>query len=326
MRTDIYTSTLLNTRPLLTSEEVRMTFPRSDSIWLNTFGYSPADRLLAQRREDAAANQMPFCDIIRIFLERNEAKPMLGPVGYELSLFGLQEAVWRFSQDPELYPRLTGACLGAQTTEALPAQHMKGTYRMQDLHLDHSRLRHALDSWSQVVEREFEKGAYANLRDTLMSSMLLVRLSRLRLAAPVEDLHHVSYRAANPKSVDSTILVKIRAWCKSPFASDAAQQAWEIQKILTDEMQRPKSEQARFNYLAFCGLHHSAVVLWAWHGFICSPEANLANSSFTVSRDEIAHYLDECPHLFNLISPLGGNSFEAAAHRLRNHSFPLSDW
>lgn len=53
--------------------------------------------------------------------------------------------------------------------------------------------------------------AFMNHRDTLMSSMLLYHLSRLRLSAPLEELHHVSYRADIPKRVDLYRLHKVES-------------------------------------------------------------------------------------------------------------------
>lgn len=330
LRTDVYTSVLLSTRPLVTPEEVKLTFPRSDALWMNSEHLTAEGRLSRQREEDSQSLQMPFSDIVRIFLDRNEPKPELSPVGYELVLFGLQEAVWRFSHDAELFPRLTGACLGdtlfpPTTNPSLdhkPPPTTSNSHshrRMLDLHNDHARLIAALDSWSSAVNTALASGAYTAHRDTLMSSLLLYRLSMLRLAAPLEDLHHISYRAASPPTVSQRILSKTTAWTRSRFCPEAAQQAWDVKTLIEQELLRPQSEQARFNFLAFCSLHHAAVVLWT----VAAMRDLLPKSTAKVPKDrDVQSFLNECPRLFSLLSPLGGNSFEASAYRLQACRFP----
>ncbi|KAK4628267.1 hypothetical protein CLAFUR0_04176 [Fulvia fulva] len=333
-RTDIYTSVLLSTRPIMTSEEVKLTFPRPDRLWLNADNLAPEDQLQAYRTEDAKTLQMPFSDLVRIFFERQEAKPTLGPVGYELALFGLQECVWRFSQDPELFPRLTGECLAVtepnvatgllantQPTNGNVITGSTGFWSrgMYDLHTDRARLLQALETWSQAVQQAIEIGAFAKHRDTLMSSMLLYRLSKLRLCAPLENLHHISYRADQPKTVDAHIHQKVGAWTVSKFAQEAAQEAWDVKTLIESELQKPREDRARFNFLAFCSLHHAAVVLWTVAG--CEENRSEA-SAYQVPNSAIDEFLKNCSNLFSQLSPLGSNSFEAAAHRLCMFRFP----
>ena len=333
-RTDIYTSVLLSTRPIMTSEEIKLTFPRPDRLWVNADQLSLEDQLQGYRTEDARTLQMPFSDLIRIFYERQEAKPNLGPVGYELALFGLQESVWRFSQDPELFPRLTGECLAdtdpkvvlgllanTQSTNGnvIPGSTGFWSRRMYDLHTDRARLVQALETWSQAVQAAIATGAYTNHQDTLMSSMLLYRLSKLRLCAPLEKLHHISYRADQPRTVDAHIHQKVEAWTKSKFAQEAAQEAWDVKKLIEQELQKPAGDRARFNFLAFCSLHHAAVVLWTIAG---TEEHRSESSAYNISDLAVNDFLKDCANLFRQLSPLGGNSFEAAAHRLHIYRFP----
>ncbi|KAF2168651.1 hypothetical protein M409DRAFT_65531 [Zasmidium cellare ATCC 36951] len=337
LRTDVYTSILLNTRPLLTSEEMKLTFIRPDSLWLNTGNLTPEQQLAAYRMEESRCLQLPLSDLVRIFFERNEPNPYLGPVGHELVLFGLQEAVWRFSQDPELFPRLTGRCLAdtditytsrilansdSTNGHVIPGSTGFWQRRMDDLHGDRLRLVRALDTWSSAVDLAISRGAYTLHRDTLMSSMLLYRLSKLRLCAPLEELHHISYRSAHPKTVDLHVHRKIEAWLESKFAVEAAHLAWDVKMLIETNLQRPAEERARFNYLSFCSLHHAAVVLWT---VIAIHNNDPMASTFDIPNHSIDLFLRDCKNLFSRLSPLGSNSFEAAAERLQRYRFPRLD-
>ncbi|KAF7190486.1 Nicotinate catabolism cluster-specific transcription factor [Pseudocercospora fuligena] len=337
LRSDVYTSVLLSTRPILTADEFKMTFPRSDELWLNEQNLDAEGRLWAQRTEDSRTLQMPFSDLVRIFLEPKETNPVLGPVGYELVLFGLQEAVWKYSQDPALFPRLTGQCLQGvdfanieqdnrhvrlNGTVILPQTNGQRYRKMDALHSDRSRLLQALEAWTNAVDASIQRGDFLHHQDTLMSSTLLYHLSRLRLCAPLEDLHHISYRVADPRTIQTQVLRKVEAWRKSPYAPEAARQAWNVKTLIEEELKKPQQNQARFNFLAFCCLHHSAVVLWTVAASERSGPESPIQSTFLTSQSEIETFLQECPKMFTLLSPLGGNSFEAAAYRLARHTFP----
>ncbi|SMR43585.1 unnamed protein product [Zymoseptoria tritici ST99CH_3D1] len=331
LRTDVYTSVLLSTRPLLSADEMKLTFPRSDSLWMNLEGLSPEAQLQAHQIENARCLQMPFSDLIRIFLDKAEPNPELGALGYELTMFGLQDAVWKFTQDPELFPRLTGHCLeeidiavsehresvprpnGERIIPALAVGQIRR--RMDELYAERARLLHALDSWSHAVNIAINNGTFMYHRGTLLSCLMLYHLSRLRLTAPLEWLHHISYRAAEPQTVDWHTHRKVEGWLRSAFAPQAAQQAWDVKWLIESELQRPKGDRAHFNFLAFCSLHHAAVVLWTVAG---SGEMRPS----TIPKAEIETFLTNCPSLFSQLSSLGGNSFEVAAYRLAGHRFP----
>jgi hypothetical protein len=151
---------------------------------------------------------------------------------------------------------------------------------------------------------------------------MLYHLSRLRLSAPLEWLHHISYRAAEPGTVDWHTHRKTQGWTQSSFAPQAAQQAWDVKWLIESELRRPEAERAHFNFLAFCSLHHAAVVLWTVAGSEETGVPNSAEGKLTIPRAEIEKFLADCPKLFSRLSCLGGNSFEVAAHRLAAHRFP----
>lgn len=338
LRTDVYTSVLLSTRPLLTADEVKLTFPRSDALWLNMEGLHPQGQLIAQRVEESRCLQLPFSDLVRIFLDKTEPNPQLGPVGYELVLFGLQEAVWKFSQDPECFPRLTGHCLEdidiavAEHRDTIPRPnaerlipalaHGQIRRRMNELYAERARLLTALDAWSHAVDSAIQAGAFLNDRGTLLSCLILYHLSRLRLTAPLEWLHHISYRATEPRTIDWHTHRKVEAWTRSAFAPQAAQQAWDVKWLIEREISQPPSERAQFNFLAFCSLHHAAVVLWTFAGTEDARPGRQHGPNITIPHSEIERFLQGCPNLFSQLSPLGGHSFEAAASRLSKHRFP----
>lgn len=108
LRADVYTSVLLNSRPLLSHDEIDLTMPCSDDLWRNPDGLSAKEQVLAARVESRHHPRIMFSDMLRILLDRRETIPAMGLMGYELCLFGLQASIWKFSHDPDLFRRLTG--------------------------------------------------------------------------------------------------------------------------------------------------------------------------------------------------------------------------
>ena len=108
MRADVYTSVLLNSRPLLSYEEIYLTLPHSEKLYHNDGELSLREQLLMSRIEAERHPQMMFSDLLRVMLERNETAPLDDAVAFELCLFAMQSPLWRFSHDVELFPRLTG--------------------------------------------------------------------------------------------------------------------------------------------------------------------------------------------------------------------------
>lgn len=108
LRADVFTSVLLNSRPLLSHDEIDLMMPCSDDLWRNPDGLSAKEQVLAARIESRHYPPTMFSDMLRIFLDRRESVPAMGSVGYELCLFGLQESIWKVSRDPDLFRRLTG--------------------------------------------------------------------------------------------------------------------------------------------------------------------------------------------------------------------------
>lgn len=108
LRADVFTSVLLNSRPLLSFEEIDLFTPCSDDLWRDMEGLSITEKLVAIRIEDRHYAPIMFSDLLRLLLDRAESVPSMRPISYELCLFGLQAPIWKVSHDPNLFQRLTG--------------------------------------------------------------------------------------------------------------------------------------------------------------------------------------------------------------------------
>ena len=87
LRLEVYTSLLLNTRPLLSSEEMQLELPCSLFLWLTKF---PSDsHFVAAIHQDAASNnreKVLFCDNVRLVMDRNEHPPSFGVISVKTSI------------------------------------------------------------------------------------------------------------------------------------------------------------------------------------------------------------------------------------------------
>ena len=379
VRADVFTSVLLNTRPLVSHDEVELPLPCSDSLWRNEDSLSKEEYLVSIRAERKSSSQMLYCDLMKIFLERQESKPVLEAAGYELCLFGLQAAVWQFAHGQHVFERLTGvdwqnlsrsipsarpdrgtigndessgvdslsglaADLGSSSSRLGLMAQASGThldqslgdpdslgrvYRlMNDMKADRARVEGALESCFQGFLAVRRLASTTQHRETLMSTMLLLHMSYMQLNTPLQQLHHISYRAANNHTVNKEILKSVQAWARSDAASRAAQEATAICEMIHLEQKRPSERRARFNFLAFVSVHHAAVVLWT------ISELRSNNEPSTPRRGE--HYptfetglhkrdtrglLQACAQIFYHLSSLGGASFGAAAESLSRCTF-----
>lgn len=107
LRGDVYTSVLLNTRPLLSYEEVDLRLPCSDDLWHNRENFTAEQQSLAYRMEEKHQHGAGFSDLVRIYLDRAEPMSELPSGGYELCLFGLQSCIWKSTRDRMALARLT---------------------------------------------------------------------------------------------------------------------------------------------------------------------------------------------------------------------------
>lgn len=299
LRVETYTSVLLNTRPLVSGEELQVEMPYADTIWRKSLP-SPEIFLALVEQERNCKPTHIFSDIIWIALEREEDRVLLDPCRHELLLFGLQQAVWRFAHDPEVFGRFmtdgsdciatiyeecrTGSDassgkgrLNAANPEVISEQGSAGLVmnedhlgpkprRMSNLQDDLRQLMTALFQWKASLKLISGMAHLSHERNSILSSLLLYHLSHLRLQSPLEDMHQIAYHTADRKPVDRTMVEKIHQWADSKRAANAVEHAYMIWKLVRTEMRQPVESRANFNFLAFAGLHHAAVTFWTIMG------------------------------------------------------------
>lgn len=350
MRADVYTSALLNTRPLLSCEEIYLTLPQSERLYHNDDGHSPREQLLTIRMEIERQPQMMFSDLVRVTLEREEKAPLSDAMTYELCLFGMQASLWRFSHDTELFPRLTGSAwvprktqkqAGADEEDSMLLDSLTGVaYKppdilgrvhrsMRDMNNDRDRMDRALERWHDSFLAARQSPGFAKHRDSLMSSLLLFNTSHLQLNAPLARLHNASYRVGEKRSVSPETIRQIYEWAATSNAKYATERAVAICDLISQELNRPESTRACFNFLAFGSLHHAAVVLWTNSEIGGSDDGGAVRDGKHISRfmsklqdRDTKGLLLECSALFNNLSSLGGISFGTAAEQLSVSRFP----
>lgn len=356
MRADVYTSVLLNSRPLLSPEEINLTVPQSERLWHNDDRLTPREQLLTLRIESGLHNQILFSDLLRIMFERDEWAPLSQSIGHELCLFGMQSALWRFSHDVDLFPRLSGTTWSAQRPSSRSAAVEEGAgalsnqddpldldpidkmesdnlgqvhRNMSDLHNDRDRVEQALAKWHESFQASRKSAGFTKDRDSLMSSLLLWNISHLKLHAPLAQLHDISYRAGEKRAVSDGAVKQVREWAETKSASMATEKALAICDLISRELSRTIDSRACFNFLAFGGLHHATVVLWTMSelgGKVdCGVLAKARTTSCFASRldnGDTCSLLLECSKLFKDLSSIGGGSFGTAAEHLSNSQFP----
>jgi hypothetical protein len=354
MRADVYTSVLLNSRPLLSYEEIYLTLPNSEKLYHNDGGLSSLEQLLTSRMEAERRPQMVFSDLVRVMLERNEKLFLDEAVAYELCLFAMQSPLWRFSHDVELFPRLTGSQwdaafeLGASdrrgsinppeqtSTDLLTGKSSTAPDKlgrvhrsMRDMKDDRDRTERALEQWHDGFLAARQSTNFTKNRDSLMSSLLLFNTSHLQLHAPLAQLHNISYRAGETRPVDSKAVEQIYDWSITRNAAYATQRAVAICDLISQELDRREDSRASFNFLAFGSLHHATVVLWTMSeigggGDDEDSERPRSYSRFMSKLEErdTRGLLQACSALFKNLSSLGGASFGTAAEQLAASRFP----
>jgi hypothetical protein len=354
MRADVYTSVLLNSRPLLSPEEINLTVPQSERLWHNDDKLTPREQLLTLRVESGLHTQILFSDLLRIMFERDERAPLSQSIGHELCLFGMQSALWRFSHDVNLFPRLSGTTWSAPRPSSRSTVVEEGSSmnqddlleldpidttdmdnlgqvhrNMSDLHNDRDRLEQALAKWHESFQSSRKSAGFTKDRDSLMSSLLLWNISHLKLHAPLAQLHDISYRAGEKRANSDGAVKQVREWAETKSASMATEKALAICDLISRELSRPIDSRACFNFLAFGGLHHATVVLWTMSELggegECSVLAKARTSSGFASKFEngdTCSLLLECSKLFKDLSSIGGGSFGTAAEHLSKSPFP----
>ncbi|KAE8420786.1 fungal-specific transcription factor domain-containing protein [Aspergillus pseudocaelatus] len=345
LRADVFASVLLNTRPLLSAEEVYLDLPAEDDIW-QELDKIPQHQLITRlRAERPGEHSLPFCDLVRVAEDRDETLLCMNARGYELLIFGLQGHIWRFSHDRTMFPRLTGLSDAAVYENSIPfssfdrrhsilsssqSDQLGITFRqMNDLRRDRRRITETLQKWEQSFTAVRTTPKFTKDRSSVLSSLLLLHISYLRLCAPLADLHSAAYTLMDKKIFDHKKWQALYEWAKSPQAIQAVGHVQHIWTLLSHEINQDSHDKAKCNLLAFSGLHHAAVVIWAFVGTHQEqtselPELRGLENMVTIplKRDCNGPILRNVVRLYKQLIPRGWYSFAAVAEYLAGHPFP----
>ena len=368
-RGDTYTSVLLGIKTLVSPEEIDLELPTCELVWSGE-SLDPGTCLLLIQQDRSLGRHLRFSDIYRIAMDQNEPLPALEPTSFELLLFALQGPLWRFSRDPRMFERLTGHERDYTTIErqgidkspqnvrqlslldleavhrhentvpSFTPDHLNDSHRqMADLKHEADKLVSALQKWKQFLSLVKTLVRSDTERGSLLSSLILYHVSYMRLHAPMEELHQMEYRFAEGRNICSSIRDRVHQWADTSSAYVAAQHACHIWELITKESQMPEKVRARFNLLAFTGLHHGATVLWSYAGaaqdargrdprptgrpILELHSANPAHPRIRICRPETHALLSSFARLYGVISPAHWSSFAKAAEKLSEFQFPL---
>lgn len=324
-RGDTFTSVLLNTKPLLSLEEIALEFPTCNSVFNGGANLEPRLALDMIEHHRSPNQDMRASDVFHVLLERDEILPPLEPVAHEILLFGLQSHVWRFSYDRQLLERLTaGAGADLSVGAGSPDTHEgdphasddsllfgflrspsrkrrrdtftsnaesldNRSYRMADLISEQQRLMAAMAKWERSLPLAKSFARNEEDRSYLLSSLILYHLSSMRLHAPVDDIHQIHYRLANKQSVPQDVLDNVLAWKRSARARIAVKRVHSVCSLITQESQRDQ-KRSQLNFNAYVGLHHGAGILWAYHAATDQDEIQTRLSASGSSDSSSIHH------------------------------------
>ena len=363
-RADVYMSVLLTTRPFISFEELDIE-ASSYSYNINTDNMNEVEA----RMEYLTNQHEPgiwLSDLVRVALDRDEDLPNLEPPEHEVLIFGLQQAVWRFCNDTDAVHRLTGTAtppqlqqarsglddgnlaqsaqlrsgsLGAKSSLALTDDFLDcSTHRMKDMQSDNERLFFALQKWKQSFMRGQTRRQLENQRHFLLTGLLLYHLSYLRINAPIESLHRLSYCLDDRRAPERSLCDTVMTWLQGPCAHAAVDHAVSIWSLVHKELQRPPKLRAILNLFSFIGLHHSGVIVWMYActhtaeevqrselGRLTLPAGVSQGTPYDaiLCQENMSALLTDLSQMFNRISPEWAlrSSFAASAMKKANQKF-----
>lgn len=348
-RVDTYTSTLMDTRPLLSLDEVDISFPYCDAVW-RAQKMSVEACLYMIDHDRTPGRQLRASDIYSIALDPDEALPALDPVAHELLLFGLQRSLGRFAYDHAALQRLTSSRkvrdggypfqrLPEAATASLSPCGSGESGRLSGSSRQMSRLTQEFESM-QLAQQKWERALPTVKtfvlepwdRSSLMSGLVLFHLGYLRLHAPISKLHQMQYRVIKKWTIDTALRDSIVSWVTLPAAREAARRSCDLFALVENEASAQHSDRVKFNLLAFIGLHHAVVVLWAYatakildeNEHDQGPRLHRSSGAFLeVSPVNAGNVINAFVDLFHQISPGRWSSFAEAAAPLARASFPV---
>lgn len=352
MRTEGYVSILLNTKPLVSYEELILDAPVPSATFTNK-ELNEEEYALAIHQERSKGTGMIYADLVSVALDHDELLPVLSPEGSETLLFGLQRAVWRFSHDPDLFKRLKidiesepAFEIDQPPRDDLFPQLLPGTCdrhddpldcrfrKLKDLRYDRRCLFQSLHKWKQFFSATQTSGQLKVDRSITLSSLLLYHLSFMRLRAPVGKLQQIAHHLDSSGGAKQTDIQDIYTWSRSAEARSALQHACAIWSMIKRETERPMADQARYNILTLLGLHYAAVIVWTCAGtgiqraegsdMMFEPRL-MAGLDLSICRQNTRPLLQGFVTLFDKINTRGGlrSSFVAMANNMSNHQFSV---
>ena len=348
-RSDTFTSVLLNTKPIVTLDEIDIEFPCCDAVW-NGEHMEPRVALEMIEHDCTPSRDLRASDLYYILLETDEILPPLEPVAHELLLFGLQPLVWRFSFDRPLADKIPASQEGGFDEECASSHKVEhsGTrlvatppitkrkrrdtfaseaesldtrsYEMCDLRMERQRLNAALSKWERALPLAKSFARTEQDRSHVLSSLILYHMSFLRLNAPVDDIHQIHYRVVDKRPIATNLLDGVKDWSRSPKARLAIERVRSMWSLIKQQIQLGQG-RSRFNFNAFIGLHHGAAILWAYNGaqnqdpsqdFDVRPQggSDLSPSTpFQADRSETIEIFKTFLELFHKVSPAQWSCF-----------------
>lgn len=336
LRAETFMSVFFNRKPLLSSEEINIPLPFGR--YMNEAQPGSSSSLYS-----TTTGVLLFADLVRLALEPEEALPSLRPVDCELLLFGLQHEVWRFSHDPDLFARLTGASApdeeysnGRPVSSSSNASNSQDLLdlttrrRMKNLKRDYSRTVTALKKWREGLAKcQLDYPPDQN-RSTFLSGLILYELSFLRLFAPLEAIQQTAYQMQNLPTSDGQVVAQIRLWSQCNAANRALQSARDIWRILYQETSRSASKRAKYNILALIALTQAAAVVWAIVGLEAFPHEHFTNEgepgNIQLQRTSNRSLMMLFADLYPRITASWGiqSSFSRVVTNLADSAFPVT--
>lgn len=205
--------------------------------------------------------------------------------------------------------------------------HLQVEHReMKDLNLDRRRLSKALEKWSQSFNACRFRPEFNIDRGSILSSFLLFHIYHLRLNASLDVLHQIADRRCNKTTIDYRTLQKTIRWAHSTQGRQAMYHASKIWSLLDNEAKVNPMKKARHTMLAFMGLYHASVVLWAAYGAQSADVQLSAAQSFS-SLDR-GNPIRPCDILTNIVflyqrlKCMNWDAFADSVQRLSRFQFP----
>ena len=319
LRAETFMSVLFNRKPMLSYEEIDLP-PVLPFPW--DVRLAPAIQMNTHSR-----NGPLFSDLVRIALDAEEVLPTLTPVNLELLIFGLQNDVWRFSHDPEMFTRLIqervpqGSVqkkdVSSDTLSADPLDHTKRN--MSKLVSDYRGLHTALTKWEGAMRQSQLLYPVEDYRSAYLSGLLLLNLSFLRLCAPVDAILQVAYQDHDLQNVDTTANEQVTVWATTSEARGAISYSRTIWHLLSAETARRGRQEAKYNILALIALHVAAAVTWAVAGSNAQQDACFLKHTNTpelmLQRDNTKTLMLKFADLYPQITASWGHAIFVRPHR-----------